>query len=39
LSSIPKDPYGGEFYVDEAGNVRTTSNLTFMERGKKAEGR
>jgi len=39
LSSIPKDPYGGEFYVDEAGNVRTTSNLTFMGRGKKSEGR
>ncbi len=31
LKSVPVDPYGGEFYLDEAGNVKTTSNLTFTK--------
>lgn len=35
LKSIPEDPYGGEFYLDKDGNVKTTSNLTFIEKGKK----
>ena len=31
IKGIPEDPYGGEFYIDEEGNVRTTSNLTYMD--------
>lgn len=27
ISEIPLDPYGGEFYVDESGDVKVTSNL------------
>lgn len=27
LLRIPKDPYGGDFYVDEQGRVRSTSKL------------
>ncbi len=27
LKSIPKDPYGGRFYIDKYGRVRSTSNL------------
>jgi tetratricopeptide (TPR) repeat protein len=29
LSSIPHDPYGGTFYLDEEGSVRSTSKLAF----------
>ena len=28
LPSIPKDPYGGEFYLDDKGAVRTTSKFS-----------
>lgn len=27
INTIPKDPYGGRFYIDEKGKVRTTSKL------------
>lgn len=27
ISQIPKDPYGGRFYIDKKGRVRSTSNL------------
>ncbi len=27
ISQIPEDPYGGKFYLDKNGKVRTTSNL------------
>jgi tetratricopeptide (TPR) repeat protein len=30
LSKIPKDPYGGEFYLDETGKVRTSSGFSMM---------
>lgn len=29
LETVPEDPYGGVFYVDERGRVRTTSKLAF----------
>jgi len=29
LPLIPDDPYGGKFYLDEDGKVRSTSKLTF----------
>lgn len=29
LTSIPQDPYGGKFYLDQAGKVRSTSKLSF----------
>jgi len=29
LNHIPKDPYGGIFYLDKEGKVRTTSKLAF----------
>ncbi len=27
LASIPRDPYGGKFYIDSEGAIRTTSDL------------
>ncbi len=32
LDEIPKDPYGGKFYIDKKGKVQTTSKLTFVKR-------
>jgi tetratricopeptide (TPR) repeat protein len=29
VRKIPEDPYGGSFYLDELGKVRTTSKLAF----------
>ncbi len=29
IISLPKDPYGGKFYLDKDGSVKTTSNLAF----------
>jgi len=31
IDRIPQDPYGGEFYIDKDGAVKTTSNLMMME--------
>jgi tetratricopeptide (TPR) repeat protein len=33
IERIPEDPYGGSFYLDENGKVRTTSKLAFGEGG------
>jgi tetratricopeptide (TPR) repeat protein len=32
LARIPVDPYGGSFYLDDQGRVRTTSKLAPIER-------
>ncbi len=32
ISQIPDDPYGGKFYIDEQGGVKTTSNLRFVRK-------
>jgi tetratricopeptide (TPR) repeat protein len=32
LARIPVDPYGGSFYLDDRGRVRTTSKLAPIER-------
>jgi tetratricopeptide (TPR) repeat protein len=38
LKSIPKDPYGGEYYLDKNGKVRTTSKMAFAKKtGQKNE--
>ena len=37
LKEIPFDPYGGEFYLDERGRVRTTSK--FVHAHKRPRGR
>ena len=29
IAEIPEDPYGGEFYLDNNGKVRSTSRFTF----------
>jgi tetratricopeptide (TPR) repeat protein len=29
LPNVPRDPYGGKFYLDELGKVRSTSKLSF----------
>lgn len=29
LASVPQDPYGGKFYLDQEGKVRSTSKLSF----------
>ncbi len=34
LAEIPVDPYGGTFYVDEQGKVRSTSKFAFGVAGK-----
>ena len=36
VEHIPKDPYGGSFYLDEQGRVRTTSKLAFKGRSRGA---
>jgi tetratricopeptide (TPR) repeat protein len=33
IQRIPEDPYGGSFYLDEQGKVRTTSKLAFGKGG------
>ena len=37
IDKIPADPYGGEFYLNKMGKVRTTSRLA-KARGKKGAG-
>ena len=32
LERIPDDPYGGKFYLDEQGRVRTTSKFAPLEK-------
>jgi len=34
LSTLPMDPYGGKFFFDERGRVRTTSKLVASPEGK-----
>lgn len=34
LGRLPEDPYGGRFYLDNSGNVRTTSKFAFGEQKK-----
>jgi hypothetical protein len=34
LKQLPEDPYGGHFYLDTAGIVRTTSKFAFGEQKK-----
>jgi tetratricopeptide (TPR) repeat protein len=36
LKEIPSDPYGGSFYIDMDGNVRSTSKFAFAGDVKKA---
>ncbi|MEA1995788.1 MAG: hypothetical protein U9N18_06575 [Campylobacterota bacterium] len=31
LKKIPQDPYGGNFYIDEDGKIRTTSKFTYRD--------
>jgi len=37
LDALPVDPYGGTFYLDKNGNVRTTSQLYEQPQTEKAE--
>jgi hypothetical protein len=32
FKKIPKDPYGGEFYLNEEGRIRSTGKLSFMKK-------
>jgi len=34
LKSLPKDPYGGEFFIDQSGKVLTTSKFAFATKNK-----
>ena len=34
IKEIPGDPYGGNFYIDKDGNIRTTSKLAFKSKAK-----
>ena len=38
LKAIPPDPYGGEFYLDTHGRVRTTSNFIYEQEKQKKSG-
>jgi tetratricopeptide (TPR) repeat protein len=31
LASLPRDPYGGSFYIDEKGRVRSTSKFAYLK--------
>jgi len=31
LDEIPIDPYGGEYYIDKTGTVKSTSNFNFIK--------
>ncbi|AEA33701.1 hypothetical protein [Hippea maritima] len=35
LKKIPKDPYGGIYYIDKDGRVKTTSNFVFKKQKEK----
>lgn len=39
LTVVPRDPYGGKFYLDEQGKVRTTSKLSIAGAKAAAENR
>jgi hypothetical protein len=34
LKEIPKDPYGGVYYIDKDGKVRTTSKMALKKQKK-----
>ncbi|HEY4743957.1 MAG TPA: hypothetical protein VIH45_04810 [Desulfuromonadaceae bacterium] len=34
LLSLPSDPYGGSFYIDQDGSIKTTSNMTSVKKEK-----
>jgi hypothetical protein len=36
VRKIPQDPYGGSFYLDKQGRVRTTSKLAFRGKSRDA---
>ncbi len=38
LRAVPQDPYGGEFYLDHEGRVRTTSDLRKMRKKQLQKG-
>jgi hypothetical protein len=31
IQALPEDPYGGEFYLDEHGKVRSSSKLANLD--------
>lgn len=35
LKELPKDPYGGIYYIDKKGKVRTTSKMAFKKKESK----
>ncbi|HEY5974967.1 MAG TPA: hypothetical protein VIU41_09505 [Geobacteraceae bacterium] len=37
LREIPRDPYGGSFYIDMDGSVKSTSKFAFTSSGKKTD--
>ena len=37
IASIPEDPYGGDFYLDGSGDVRSTSKFSFTGKNKQAD--
>lgn len=37
LKQIPRDPYGGQFYLDKDGSVKTTSKLAFQLRAEPSQ--
>jgi hypothetical protein len=37
IKKIPRDPYGGNFYIDEDGRVRTTSGLAYIKKDSKGK--
>jgi len=35
IREIPQDPYGGTFYIDKDGSIKTTSKLAFKQQSQK----
>lgn len=38
LEKLPVDPYGGSFYLDKEGHIRSSSNLAFQSQESKSIG-
>ncbi len=39
LANIPEDPYGGVFYLDKDGSIKTTSNLAALGKNTRKDGK
>ena len=38
IKAVPPDPYGGKFYLDQRGRVRTTSRFAYVRQKSSGSG-